>query len=46
MSQEQARTILAALVHDGMDANKLSEKAKQEIRAAFEIVLALTLREG
>ena len=42
MTEEQARTILIALVHDGMDVRKLTETAKREIREAFTAVLAAT----
>lgn len=41
MSKADARLILMGLVRDGMDASKLSKKAKAEIRAAFETVLRL-----
>jgi hypothetical protein len=42
MTEEQARIIFAALVHDGMDVGKLTETAKQQIREAFLVVLATT----
>ena len=41
MTKTQARLILIALVHDGMDTGKLTAKAKQEIRDAVDVVLAL-----
>ena len=41
MTRAQARLILVALVHDGMDVGKLTAKAKQEIRDAVDVVLAL-----
>ena len=41
MTKIQARLILVALVHDGMDVGKLTAKAKQEIRDAVDVVLAL-----
>lgn len=41
MSRTDARTILRALVHDGIKPNDLSERAKEEIRAALDVVLRL-----
>lgn len=41
MTNDQARIILAALVHDGIDVRQLTDKARQEIRRAFEVVLEL-----
>jgi len=40
MTKAQARTIACGLLHDGLDARNLSEKAKQELRAAIEALLA------
>lgn len=42
MTNAQAKILLCALVHDGMDHRKLSEKARQEIIAAFDLILAMT----
>lgn len=44
MSRNDARIILAALVHSGIDPDRLTEKAREEIRAAFEVVLRRALR--
>jgi len=41
MSNEQARILLCALVHDGINPEKLSDKARQEIRKAFELILKM-----
>ncbi len=41
MSKAQARIILAGLLHDGLDAVRLSAKAKQELRDAVDLVLEL-----
>lgn len=42
ITEDQARTILIALVHDGMDVRKLTETAKRQIREAFTAVLIAT----
>lgn len=42
MSQEDARIIACGLLHDGINADKLSDKAKAEIRRAIETLIALT----
>jgi len=39
MTKEQARIILCALVHDGLDVGKLTKTAKSEIREAVDAVL-------
>lgn len=41
LTPSQFRTIARALVHDGIDARNLSQKAKQEIRDAFDVLLEL-----
>jgi hypothetical protein len=41
MSKEDARIIACGLLHDGLDARKLSNKARDEIKAAIERLLAL-----
>jgi hypothetical protein len=41
MSKEDARIIACGLLHDGLDADKLSDKARQEIRAAIIRLLDL-----
>lgn len=43
MSKEDARIIACGLLHDGINADKLSPKAREEIRAALERLLAITL---
>jgi hypothetical protein len=42
MSREDARIIACGLLHDGIDADKLTPKARQEIRTALERLLALS----
>lgn len=42
MTLQQARTIACGLLHDGIRAEKLSPKARGEIRAALELLLELT----
>jgi hypothetical protein len=42
MSKEDARVIACGLLHDGINADKLSPKARTEIKAAIERLLALT----
>ena len=42
MSQEDARIIACGLLHDGINADKLSEKAKAEIRLAIETLIAVS----
>lgn len=46
MNKADARAILNGLVHEGIVADRLSEKAKQEIRTAFETVLRLVKKES
>jgi hypothetical protein len=41
MSKEDARIIACGLLHDGLDASKLSSKARQQIKAAIERLLDL-----
>ena len=41
MSKAQARIIFAALFHDGIDVDRLSAKAKAELRAAIDTLLEL-----
>lgn len=41
LGDEDARTIIIGLVPDGITADKLTPKAREEIRAAFETVLRL-----
>ena len=42
MSQEDARIIACGLLHDGINADKLTPKAREEIRAAIERLLSLS----
>lgn len=42
MSKEDARVIACGLLHDGIDADKLTPRARQEIRAALERLLSLS----
>lgn len=42
MSKRDARIILAGLVHDGINPERLTKKARSEILAAFEAILRLT----
>lgn len=48
MTQKQIKTITYALFHDGIDVEKLSEKAKVELRKAVGLLLSITpaIREG
>jgi hypothetical protein len=41
ISKEDARIIACGLLHDGINADKLSPKARKEIRAAIERLLAV-----
>jgi len=41
IASKQVRILLYALVHDGIDPEKLSEKAREEIRAALDVILEL-----
>lgn len=41
MTREDATIITCGLLHDGIDVDKLSRKARDEIRAAIERLLAL-----
>ena len=43
MSKEDARIIACGLLHDGLNADRLSSKARQEIKAAIERLLDLAL---
>lgn len=42
MSKEDARVIACGLLHDGINADKLSPKARTEIKAAIERLIALS----
>ena len=42
MTKEQAKLILIALFHDGIDVEKLTKKAKREMREAVDAVLDAT----
>lgn len=44
MTQKQIKTVACALFHDGIDVDKMSEKAKDELREAVEILLAALSR--
>lgn len=46
MSRETARILVSGLIHDGLNADKLTPKARQEIRAAIELILSLTNGQG
>ena len=41
MSREDARVIACGLLHDGLNTDNLSFKARQEIKAAIERLLGL-----
>lgn len=41
MNKEDARVIACGLLHDGLDARKLTPKARDEIRAAITRLLEL-----
>ena len=41
MSPAQIKTIAYALFHDGLDVDKLSNKARAELRKAVETLLTL-----
>jgi hypothetical protein len=36
-----ARTVVAGLLHDGLDPKRLTSEAKREIRAAIDVVLEI-----
>ena len=42
MSREDARIIFAGLIHDGINANGLSAKARAEIEAALDKLIEVT----
>lgn len=44
MTRKQAKTILDALVADGMEVERLTPQGRQEIRDAVDVVLALADR--
>lgn len=39
LSHDEARTVASGLLPDGVDVDKLTPKAKQEIRAAIDVIL-------
>lgn len=41
MSKEDARVIACGLLHDGLDARRLTPKARDEIKAAITRLLEL-----
>ena len=45
MTEAQARTLLAGLLHEDIDASKLTSLARSEIIAAFELILVMTKLE-
>lgn len=42
MTKRQIQTLTFALFHDGLDVDKLSAKAKAELRAAVATLLAIS----
>lgn len=42
MTRKQITTITVALFHDGIEVEKLSARAKAELRAAVDTLLAVT----
>ncbi len=44
MSRKDARIIACGLLHDGINADKLTPKARDEIRAALEVLLRSVTR--
>lgn len=46
MTKRDARIIACGLLHDGINADKLSSKARDQIRAAIERLIALSLPNG
>lgn len=44
MTRAQIRTVASALFHDGIEVEMLSERAKDELREAVEILLAALSR--
>lgn len=46
MSRENAKIFVSGLIHDGLNVDKLTPKARQEIRAALELILSLSNGEG
>jgi hypothetical protein len=45
MSKEDARIIACGLLHDGINADKLTQKARDEITAALDRVLSLSSQD-
>ena len=46
MSRDDARTMACGLLHDGINADKLTPKAHDEIRAAIDAILKTVKSEG
>jgi hypothetical protein len=46
MSKRDARVLFATLVHDGIRTDALSDKARNEIRATFQVILRLAGGRG
>jgi uncharacterized protein YgbK (DUF1537 family) len=44
MTRKQIKTVACALFHDEIDVDKLSDKAKAELRKAVEVLLAAPSR--
>jgi hypothetical protein len=42
VTKRDARTLIAGLLHDGMDPRRLSKRAKREILAALYRIIELT----
>jgi hypothetical protein len=42
MTKQQAKTIACGLLHDGIDADKMTAKGRAEVRVALETLLALS----
>lgn len=42
MSRKDAQVIFAGLMHDGLSADALSDKARAEIKAALDVLLKVT----
>lgn len=46
MSKEDAKIIACGLLHDGIRPDRLTDKAREEIRMAIERLLSLVTKQG
>jgi hypothetical protein len=45
MTRKEIRTLASGLFHEGIEVEKLSDKAKAELREAVEVLLAVKTGE-